>query len=443
MAAVFVGALAATVAVPISAVAAMRPVISSAGFGMHYLGLGDHPYPALPFGSARIWDMGVTWADLQPHPPTARVSTVTGDALPVDPVPAGFSRAAVARLDGIVKTYVKRHVAPVLTLGVTPAWAARQCNYTTNGQDWGIRTCAPRDTGATGPWARYVRFLANRYRGQIRYFETWNEPSLQGSYNDSPVTLAAMQRTAYRILRRYGDRLISPGVPFTNGDVKNGVTWLRQFLQAPGGKSFDIVGLHLYATDRATRAGVAPEWSIGTALPAARQVLKTFHLEQRPIWNTEYNIGRVIRRTGYQGTATGAAMIARYYVLANEAGVARTFWYAVDDRKWGGTWLENSGLNGVTTAGRGYRSVARLLLGTVPLGCRKPRAHRMGTYTCRFGTSTGHPTLIVAWTTGRRHRVRAPAGTIARVTVTGRRSRAYAGCRVTVSSTPVYLIGTF
>ena len=44
------------------------PAIPATAFGMHYLNTG-HTYPAMPFATARIWDKGVTWKDLQPTAP--------------------------------------------------------------------------------------------------------------------------------------------------------------------------------------------------------------------------------------------------------------------------------------------------------------------------------------------------------------------------------------
>jgi len=58
------------VAYPSVSSSASVPAISSSAFGMHYLNTG-HAYPPLAFASARIWDMSVTWKDLQPSAPPA------------------------------------------------------------------------------------------------------------------------------------------------------------------------------------------------------------------------------------------------------------------------------------------------------------------------------------------------------------------------------------
>src|SRR4051794_661974 len=79
--------------------------IGAGAFGMHWLNPGPQ-YPTVRFGSARVWDMGVTWAELQPRSSATSTSVLT-------------------KLDGIVATFRAHHVDPMITLGMTPRWAAR------------------------------------------------------------------------------------------------------------------------------------------------------------------------------------------------------------------------------------------------------------------------------------------------------------------------------
>src|SRR3954462_1202089 len=87
-------AVALPLALPASASAA---TISTHSFGMHYTNSTD-PY-LVPFGSSRLWDMGVTWRDLQPRRGTT-------------------SASALARLDKIVATMRAHGSQPLLTLGM-------------------------------------------------------------------------------------------------------------------------------------------------------------------------------------------------------------------------------------------------------------------------------------------------------------------------------------
>src|SRR3954454_25318769 len=318
---------------------------------------------------------------------------------------------------------------------MTPSWAARACKHVVRGIDWGSKTCAPRDVSVSGPWGRYVRAMALRYRHSVRYFELWNEPSLRNGWNDTLPKLAQMQTVAHRILRElgFGQKLVAPSIAFTDGAPRHGLRWLNTFLSLPGGTEFDIAGLHLHPGDPPARQGIGPEWAVEVALPAARAVLAAHGLSGRPVWDTETNVGRVPAGITFAGTQA-AGLVARTYLLAAENDVRRTFWYAADDRWWGGIWMENADLLSLSSAGEAYRTVRRMVVGTVPLGCdRKHGGVTTGTYVCKFGTQAGAVTLIVVWTTSTSAMVATPKGATAWYSVIGTRHSARATGRLTIS----------
>jgi hypothetical protein len=406
--------------------------ITAQMFGMHWLDT-SHPYPTVSFGSARIWDMGVTWKDVQPAAPTA------GDLL--TPASDGWDQSALGRLDGIVDTFRAHHVDPMITLGMTPAWAASNCTHQYGDVDYGVQTCPPATSDANSPWAAYVRALSNRYKGKVTYFELWNEPSLKNGWNGSIAQLVALQRTAYPILHANGQRLIAPSIAFTNGSPQNGRNWLTAYLKTSGARStFDIAGFHLYPTDAIARANYGPEWAMDQ-LSAARALLAKYNAT-KPVWNTEVNVGRAQSRTTFTGTA-GAAQVARTYVLNLENRVQRTMWYASDDRHWGGTWLENSDYRSLTYAGIAERTLNKLLVNGTAYGCsRKTVGTHKWNYTCKFHMANGK-NLLALWTTGSKYSYHAPSHAAGFYTVTGARHAAHGGTRITITSTPVYVYGTF
>ena len=418
---------------------AAPPPISSASFGMHWID-PSHPYPALSFGAARLWGPNVQWVNLQPTAPAASLpaGVYPPGAAAGDPGPqevSGWDPNALSLLDNLVDTYVAHHVDPMITLGMTPTWAARDCQHVWSGIDWGRQTCAPVDTSVDGPWGRYVRTLAARYQGKVKYFELWNEPSLHNGFNGPISVLAQMAATAQSVLHSYGELLVAPSIVFTNGSPKVGLSWLNSFLSQPGGRSFDVAGFHLYADDTASRAGYGPEWVLDQ-LAAARQVLAKHNMHP-PVWDTEVNVGRTQTHTTFTGTL-GAGMVARTFVLNLEYGVARTFWYAPDDRAWGGTWMENGDYHSLTAAGYAERELYTLLVGARPNGCSRASkgAHKWN-YTCTFKLSSGKH-LRVVWTTGRTFAYQAPHGTQRVLSVTGGKLR---GSKFRVGATPIYVIG--
>lgn len=388
---------------------------------MHFLGFGRNAYPSsLGFGSARIWDMGVRWTDLQPS------STA-------------WSQPTLARLDSIVDTFHRHGVSPLLVLGVTPAWAARTCNNGGNP----VGTCGPRATGTTSAWGRYVSFLATRYDGQhghpkVAYFETWNEANLGVGWNDTVGELAALQQSAYTILHGHGhgQKLLSASYALSYGSGPSSLGWLESFLAQPGGTAYDITDLHMYPMVPTAEANYGPEWAI-QQLAQVREVLQARGVGARPTWNTEANVG-----ARYSG-ADGAAQVVRTIVLGAENNVARTFWYAADDRAWGGVWLENSDYRTLAAPGLAYQWATRELTGARAYGCAidKHGASEWN-YTCRFRLVDGR-SMLVLWTTGASLWVHGPKGTESWYSVTGGMHKANEDTALAISHVPIYLVGTF
>ena len=281
--------------------------IPAAAFGMHLLGAGVHPYPGLGFGAARVWDMGVTWADLQPTP-----TTLLNDQNP-----------AVQRLDHIVQLFTGHGVRPLIVLGMTPSWAVDTACHAP--APWPAQTCGPTVIAGQSPaWSNYVLFLATRYHDVD--FEVWNEPNLRNGWNDTLSKLATLQQLASEAVHAAGtgDTVVSPGIAVTAGSP---LAWLRDFLQAPGGRDFDEVGIHLYPIDAAARRGYGPEWSV-QMLAQVRRVLSANGVTT-PIWDTEVNVGRYDFRHSSSRAFTGmagAAMVARTYLLQLSSGISRAVW---------------------------------------------------------------------------------------------------------------------
>jgi hypothetical protein len=299
-----------------------------------------------------------------------------------------------------------------------------------------VETCAPAARGQDSPWATYVEFLARRYHGVS--FEVWNEPNLRNGFNDTPASLAEMQQTARAVIRRVspGTRVVSPSVAVTAGDP---LGWLRSFLAAPGGRDFDVFGIHLYPLDAAARGGTGPEWSMGM-LGQVEQVLGTFGI-RAPIWDTEVNVGRYQFRNTTSRVFSGldgAAVLARTYALQLGEGVQRLYWYAADDRSWSGTWLVNDDGATLTPAGTALNTLRRMLLRATPHGCSGGDAQP---WTCRFTLASGR-SMLITWTTGSPQVEPLPKGVTRVIDVVGTgRSGSPASLRVT--SVPQYVVGTF
>src|SRR6185369_11733990 len=118
--------------------------VPSTFFGMHILHAvnGSTPWPTDQFGAIRLWDSGVDWHD---------INTAQG----VYDWSAFDKWMSLAQQHGVEVTY---------TFGRVPSWA--------NG---GKGTTVPMTNMQY--WDDFVRAIATRSAGRVKYWEIWNEPN--------------------------------------------------------------------------------------------------------------------------------------------------------------------------------------------------------------------------------------------------------------------------
>lgn len=118
--------------------------ISASYFGMHY---GDNA-PSVPFGGRRL-TLSWTW------------------------VQKNRGEWDYKRTDSLVQETLKHPNVDVIGgLAFSPAWASSKPNETCpvgRGACW--------EPANLQDWREYVKAMGNRYKGQVHYWEIWNEPS--------------------------------------------------------------------------------------------------------------------------------------------------------------------------------------------------------------------------------------------------------------------------
>lgn len=226
--------------------------------GLHVNKLGQHQtWPEAGQRLVRLWDTGTTWSRLAP----------------TEADRGGSDSAGWRQLRKFVD-YVRENDPQqtlLFTLGMPPSWASdrpddSKCPY-------GVGSCgAPASMEA---WREYVRQLALRYKGVIRYWELWNEPDYRFFYasSRSMVELAKAAREELKAVDPE-NRLLSPGVTASGGTL-----WLHNFLEAGGGAYVDAIGFHWYF-------GAVPE-ELRVSMFNVRQILAAHGQAGKPIWNTE------------------------------------------------------------------------------------------------------------------------------------------------------------
>jgi hypothetical protein len=156
-----------------------------------------------PIGSWRTHDSYTEWNSLNP-------------TQGIDPTSWDWST-----LDAVANTAVAHDIDVLYTMGITPTWAAKRPHE--NGP-YGFGTSSePNDIGT---WYTYVKAVAQRYKGKIKYYEFWNEAFYCDGliYNGAiggMITGDADSGTKYFYL---GNKSLSPTIPNGSTFTINGVT---------------------------------------------------------------------------------------------------------------------------------------------------------------------------------------------------------------------------
>jgi len=161
-----------------------------------------------------------------------------------------------AKYDRIVASAVAHNIELIMRVDRTPAWACERGCTTPE-----FRAGLAVDGNSTGPpddLADYGRFLATlvrRYRGQVRFFQVWNEPNLKNEWgwqDPKPADFLALLRVGYEAVKSANPDAIVlfPGLAPTDGlDPRAPMTEL-EYLDAiytlGGAAYFDIMAAQNY-----------------------------------------------------------------------------------------------------------------------------------------------------------------------------------------------------
>jgi hypothetical protein len=270
----------------------------------------------LNFGMLRLWDTGTTWADIEPKQGVWNWT----------------------RLDYYVQTAVKNHEAIMLTLGQTPQWASSDPDEASS---YGDGASAP--PANISDWDTYVQTVANRYKGEIMYWEIWNEVD-QSTYAGTPQELVTLTQAANQVLKAVDPSNVVLSPNFT----PDGLVLMSKFLNDGGGQYINAMSVHLYPRD-------TPENDLPFFV-AVQDLMQNAGIGGTPLWNTEGASGDP---TSTDQVASG--LVARSYLLQWAWGVDNFTWYCWDDAI--GSPLSESDYITPTPAGIAYEQVAAWLDG--------------------------------------------------------------------------------
>ncbi len=209
----------------------------------------------------------------------------------------------------------------------------------------------PDGTGTDNYFSTFVTALVTRYKGQISYYELWNEPDCSCYFAGTQAQMVRMNSDAKAIINSIDPnaKLLMP-----SGHVWSLNTWFTAYLAAGGAATFDIVNMHMRSNGT---LNIVPENFLTTYSNIVASV-DANGLSSRPLWDSEHGI-KADEGVTDQDTLAGYA--ARELVLRASVGLVRQYLYSWDDNA-------PVGLQG-NLGGTAYDTVAGWLLGHTISAC--------------------------------------------------------------------------
>jgi hypothetical protein len=312
-------------------------------FGMHF-NQADTPWPQVgnAIGAVRIWDAG----------PNKDNSGVGAQWSEVNGAPDFYDWRG---LDARVAAAAARGADVLYTLGGrTPRWAALDPNANS---PYGPGQCSEPRTDQI--WQDWVRTIATRYKGKIKYWEIWNEADLSDFYCGTPERLASLTRLASQLLKQIdpANQVLSPSLAGFGGPG------LLDYILAQGaGAHIDIVSYHFYYEIE------RPEAVMPVRVPNIKALMRRYGLQSKPLWDTEQGWIDIPNPTPIP-QATAAAYVARAYLLHWAYGMQRYYYYTWDNQ-WNQFAFTQADRTTLTPAGIAYREVAAWMTGKTMLSLK-------------------------------------------------------------------------
>jgi polysaccharide biosynthesis protein PslG len=278
----------------------------------------SNPWPEVTFGSMRLWDASVAWAQIN-----------TADGV-----------YDWTLLDKWLSDAQKFNVPEVMyTFGQTPRWASSNPNDQICAVGWGPGECdPPKDLNpdGSGPdqiWKNYVAAIASHSAGRIKYWEIWNEPKNLFFWNGTVAQLVRMAKDARSVILSIDPQAVLLTPP-SHGPFQT------LYFAAGGPKYADIITYHGYVY-RSGCIGYPRAADELKVISGVQAVMATYGQSKKPLWDTEVGWG-VTSQSCFYDRDLQAGFLAQLYMLHWSAGVVRALWYQYNNQLSGTLWEPNS-----------------------------------------------------------------------------------------------------
>jgi len=207
----------------------------------------------------------------------------------------------------------------------TPGWAVIRGQRPGNGVPQGLSLPYndPRNL-----WAGYVRATVDHYKGQVTYWEIWNEPDLSFFWTGTPDDYFRLLKVSYLVIKQVdpGARVIMAGMVVPDLSFLSHV--LDDARSAPGSQQFhgyfDIAAWHAYGPAKALYANIL----------RVKQLLATKGFSTNPLWITEDGFPA----SNPNGEPRQAAYVLETIAYALTAGANKILIYRASDDPTPKTW---------------------------------------------------------------------------------------------------------
>ncbi|MFZ0731500.1 MAG: cellulase family glycosylhydrolase [Candidatus Sulfotelmatobacter sp.] len=281
--------------------------IKQSFFGADFNGFGTWPptdgqHQIATLGGIRLWDDSVKWAQVE-------TSKGVYDWSELD---KWMSKAQAQNIDVLY------------TIGDTPKWAGSVPKGSPCGPAGSYSCSAPTDVKTDGSgsdtyFSDFVTALVQRYKGQIAYYELWNEPDCTCFWSGTTAQIVRMGQDAAAIIRST-DKNAQILSPSAHGPTMK--SWFDDYVGAGGAANFDIVNAHLRGTNTTNKD---PEAFLTMYDDVTAETQKR-NLTKLPVWDDEHGI----KKGQLSDTDELAGYVARSIVLRAGVGLQRQYVYTWD-----------------------------------------------------------------------------------------------------------------
>jgi hypothetical protein len=328
-----------------------------------------------------------------------------------------------------------------------PPWASSDPTQPCNNPQLGGLGCAAPPTNISD-WDTYVTAVVTHYKGQVEFYELWNEPNNPESWSGTYAQLVSLAKDAYSIVKSIdpdamvltpattGPEAAPPGMPVPS-------QWLQNYLQAGGNLYADIGTFHGYIADQNLNPTPLPEQSntspncgidcyvpITTKVDLFRSVLDNNGLQNAPLFDTEGGWS-----LNFPPDDDGKVeFVSRWYILQAAKGVARVVWFLWGTNSSGSTAGLGTSTAPLTPAAIAYGQVYDWLTGATFGG---PCSVSGTVWSCQLTRPNGYQALIV-WNTAGSSSFTVPSQYIQFQDLTGNTTKVSGGT-VTIGLMPILL----